>query len=240
MQLASQPASAAVVNPGDILLAPRIRQAEEATSRWIRREVDIRAKEGLGCSSVEPRVQEQVAPAAGSGREGPEGASQRHRASLIPPVSATESVKRKLEAGPNLRDPAGQRPPGPGFRVWLTHAFFIKEKRLMIRRRSMHRKAGAAALVLLVGLAAEVRAGPTFYAYAEQQTGSDGFTGASIGMINGLSGSSAAQMGSPSGSEHVFLNGLSVPEPSSCSPLGIGLIVPIAFVLRLIRRRRFA
>jgi len=59
--------------------------------------------------------------------------------------------------------------------------------------------AGALGWAVACGLAGEARAG--FYAYAVQQTSNYTFTGAPLGSLIPLSSTSAAQVGSPSGSE---------------------------------------
>jgi len=56
-----------------------------------------------------------------------------------------------------------------------------------------------AALALTLALAGEARA--SFYAYSVQQTSNYTFSGATVGTLQPLSSTSAAQLGSPSGSE---------------------------------------
>jgi hypothetical protein len=54
---AREPGLAAVdVTPGDASIAQRIENAQGAVHNRVRREVDVRAKDGLVCSSIELRV----------------------------------------------------------------------------------------------------------------------------------------------------------------------------------------
>ncbi|GAC1468482.1 MAG: hypothetical protein NVSMB9_11200 [Isosphaeraceae bacterium] len=59
--------------------------------------------------------------------------------------------------------------------------------------------AASAVLAVGIGFGMEARAG--FYAYAEQQTSTYTFTGATVGTIKPLSSTSGAQTGAPTGSE---------------------------------------
>jgi len=59
--------------------------------------------------------------------------------------------------------------------------------------------AGAVSFALALGLTGTARA--NFYAYAVQQTDTYTFSGATVGTLTPLSSTSAAQVGSPSGSE---------------------------------------
>jgi hypothetical protein len=71
----------------------------------------------------------------------------------------------------------------------------------MISRRSYCLLLAIGALALLSSQTQQVRAGPVYYAYSVQTTDSYTFSGASIGTLSPLGGTSSAQIAMPPGSE---------------------------------------